>query len=89
MRITLGFCHRYATLLTTLAAPDVDDDVRVGVLGERLRDDSLAATEGAGDGCGTTLHAAAKEGQVSYQWNTAHVIATCDLIAISNMFCNK
>ena len=34
-------------LVSSLAAADVDDDVGVGVLGQRLRDDSLAAAEGA------------------------------------------
>eukprot|EP00965_Chrysotila_dentata_P219754 6191336-Pleurochrysis_carterae.AAC.2 len=39
-----------------LSASDVDDAVRVGVLGERLRDDGLAAAKGAGDGAGAAQH---------------------------------
>eukprot|EP00053_Salpingoeca_punica_P023409 m.9950 g.9950 ORF g.9950 m.9950 type:complete len:683 (-) comp5100_c0_seq1:47-2095(-) len=44
-------------LVAALAAADVDDNVRVGVLGERLRNDSLAAAKGAGNGRGAALHA--------------------------------
>ena len=36
-------CH----LVAALAAAHVDDAVRVGVLGQRLRDDGLAAAKGA------------------------------------------
>jgi hypothetical protein len=39
-------------LVAALAAAHVDDAVRVGVLGEGLRDDGLAAAKGAGDGAG-------------------------------------
>lgn len=41
-------------LVTTLTATDVDDAIRVGVLGESLRNASLAATEGTGNGASTT-----------------------------------
>ena len=52
----LGELHEYfGHLVTALTATDVDDAVRVGVLGERLRNDSLTATEGAGNGAGSTL----------------------------------
>ena len=43
-------------IIATLTTPDVDDDVGVGVLGEGLRDDSLAAAKGARDGSGAALH---------------------------------
>lgn len=43
-------------LIAALAAADVDDDVTVGVLGERLRDDRLAAAKGAGNGRRAALH---------------------------------
>ena len=43
-------------LVATLTASDVDDTVRVGVLGEGLRDTGLAAAEGAWDSAGTSLH---------------------------------
>ncbi len=36
--------------MQALAAANVDDAVRVGVLGQRLRNDRLATPEGAGDG---------------------------------------
>ncbi len=45
---------------TALAAADVDDAVRVGVLGQRLADDRLATAERAGDGaraCARQAHA--------------------------------
>jgi hypothetical protein len=44
-----------AHLVAALPAPHVDDDVRVGVLGQGLGDDGLAATEGPGDGRGSAL----------------------------------
>lgn len=53
--------NNYKIVRTTLSATDVDDDVRVGVLGQSLRDDSLAATEGAGDGRSTTLDTAIRQ----------------------------
>lgn len=37
--------------------PDVDDHVRVGVLGQGLRNDSLSATESTWNGAGSTQHA--------------------------------
>lgn len=39
-------------LVTALAAAHVDDAVGVGVLGQRLADDGLAAAKGTGDGAG-------------------------------------
>mmetsp|Transcript_31231 Transcript_31231/g.92730 ORF Transcript_31231/g.92730 Transcript_31231/m.92730 type:complete len:665 (-) Transcript_31231:90-2084(-) len=42
-------------LVAALAAADIDDDVRVRVLGEGLRDHRLAAAEGAGHGRGAAL----------------------------------
>ena len=45
-------------LVAALAAAHVDDDVRVGVLGQRLRNHSLTAAKGAGDGRGAALHTA-------------------------------
>jgi hypothetical protein len=50
--------HKYFShLVTALTATDVDNDVRVGVLGQGLRNDSLTATEGTGNSSGTTLDA--------------------------------
>eukprot|EP00962_Isochrysis_galbana_P003599 scaffold1021_cov108-Isochrysis_galbana.AAC.20 len=43
-------------LVAALAASDVDDAVRVGELGQRLRDDRLAAAEGAGHSAGAAEH---------------------------------
>lgn len=43
-------------LISALTTTDVDDDVRVGVLGQGLRNDSLSAAEGTGDGGGSSLH---------------------------------
>jgi hypothetical protein len=40
--------------VTTLTAADVDDAIRVGVLGESLRNAGLTATESAGNSAGTT-----------------------------------
>ena len=40
--------------VTTLTATDVDDAIRVRVLGESLRNTGLAATEGTGNSAGTT-----------------------------------
>mmetsp|Transcript_64817 Transcript_64817/g.166821 ORF Transcript_64817/g.166821 Transcript_64817/m.166821 type:complete len:597 (+) Transcript_64817:397-2187(+) len=48
-------CEHLSHLVAALAAADVDDDVRVGVLGEGLGDDRLAAAEGAGHRRGATL----------------------------------
>ena len=43
-------------LVAALAAADVDDALRVGVLRERLRDDRLAAAEGARHGARAAEH---------------------------------
>ena len=40
--ITKYFRH----FVSTLSTSDVDDGIGVGILGQRLRDDSLSATEG-------------------------------------------
>ena len=45
-----------AHLVPALPAPHVDDDVRVGVLGQRLGDHGLAAPKGPGNSCCSTLH---------------------------------
>lgn len=42
-------------LVSSLSAPNIDDNIRIGVLGQRLRNDSLAASEGTGNGRGTSL----------------------------------
>jgi hypothetical protein len=53
----LGELHQhFGHLVAALTTADVDNAVRVGVLRQRLRDDSLAAAEGAGDGARTTLN---------------------------------
>mmetsp|Transcript_8655 Transcript_8655/g.14936 ORF Transcript_8655/g.14936 Transcript_8655/m.14936 type:complete len:548 (+) Transcript_8655:633-2276(+) len=46
----------FSHLVTALAAADVDNDIRVGKLGQRLRDHSLAATERARDRARSTQH---------------------------------
>jgi hypothetical protein len=56
--------------VASLSATDVDDHVGVGVFGERLRDDGLAATEGSGDGRGTTLDASATKNQTTNRTST-------------------
>jgi len=43
-------------LVSSLSAAHVDDDLAVGVLGQRLGDDRLAAAEGSRDGRGPALH---------------------------------
>lgn len=45
----------FSHFIATFSAADVDDDLRVGVLGEGLRDTGLACTEGTGDSAGTAL----------------------------------
>lgn len=46
-------------LVTTFTATYVDDNVGVGVLGQGLRDDGLAATEGTGNSSGSALDTSA------------------------------
>ena len=41
--------------ISSLTTPHIDNNIRVGVLGERLGDDSLATTKGSRDGGGSTL----------------------------------
>ena len=43
-------------LVSSLATSHVDDDVRVGKLGQGLGDNCFAATEGSWNGCGTSLY---------------------------------
>lgn len=43
-------------LVPSLTAAHVDDDVTVGVFGQRLRDDGLATPESPGDGRGPALY---------------------------------
>mmetsp|Transcript_125902 Transcript_125902/g.187926 ORF Transcript_125902/g.187926 Transcript_125902/m.187926 type:complete len:462 (-) Transcript_125902:85-1470(-) len=53
----LGKVHEHLShLVSALAASDVDDGVGVGVLGERLRDHSLAAAERARHSAGSAEH---------------------------------
>ena len=47
----------FGHFVSSLSAADVDDDVGVGKLGKRLRNDGFATTESTGDGCGSTLNA--------------------------------
>ncbi len=49
-----------AHLVAALSAAHVDDDVRVRVLGQGLRDHGLAATERPRNGCGSTLQPTGK-----------------------------
>ncbi len=52
----LGEILEYFThLISTFSTPDIDDDVRVGVLGEGLGDYGFTATESSGDSCCTSL----------------------------------
>ena len=46
----------FSHLVSALTAADVNDTVRVGVLGKRLRNASLSAAEGAWDSASTTLN---------------------------------
>ena len=49
--------HQYFShFVTTFTAPDVDDDIGVGVLGKGLGNHSLSTAESTGNGGGTTLH---------------------------------
>ena len=43
-------------LISSLSTANVDDDIAVGVLGQRLRDDGLTTSERSGDGGCTTQH---------------------------------
>jgi hypothetical protein len=43
-------------LISTLSASDINDCIRVRVLGKSLRDTGLATTEGTWDSASTTLH---------------------------------
>ena len=54
------FVKHLSHLVTALTTADVDDAIGVGVLGESLRDASLAATEGAWNGASTALHGGEK-----------------------------
>merc|ERR1719322_1205187 len=49
--------QHFRHLIATLATAHIDDDVRVGVLGEGLRDHSLATSESARNGSGASLDA--------------------------------
>eukprot|EP00760_Papus_ankaliazontas_P029145 PhM_4_TR4148/c1_g1_i1/m.22013 len=56
-RRELGELHENLShLIAALTAADVHNGVGVGVLGERLRNDGLAAAEGTGDGASAALH---------------------------------
>ena len=44
-------------LISTFATTNVNNDITIRELGECLRDDSLATTEGTRDCCCATLHA--------------------------------
>ena len=52
--------QHFRHLVSSLPTAHVDDDVTVGVLGQRLWDDGLATAEGARDGSGSSLHASEK-----------------------------
>lgn len=55
-KISQDFRH----FIPTFAASNIDNDVAVGILGQRLRDHRLAAAEGAWYSRGAALHAAAE-----------------------------
>lgn len=52
--------------VTSFSTPYVDDDIGVGVLGQRLGDDSLSAPESSGNGCGSTLDTTGIKINISY-----------------------
>ena len=51
-------------LISSLSTADVDDDVRVGELGESLGDDSLPTAKGSRDGRRTSLDTPGGEGTI-------------------------
>lgn len=52
--------QHFRHFISTLSAAHVDNDVAVGILGQRLRDHRLPAAEGAGYGGGAALHASVR-----------------------------
>ena len=62
--LKLGEVIEYLShLITTLTASDINDTVRVGVLGEGLGNTGLTAAEGAWNSASTTLHSGEKSVQ--------------------------
>lgn len=55
-KISQDFRH----LIPTFSASNINNDVAVGILGQRLRDHRLPAPKGTWNSCGAALHAAAE-----------------------------
>jgi hypothetical protein len=59
----MGISHRREILkhfrhfISSLTTTNVDNNVGVGILGKRLRNDSLSTAEGAGNSCRSTKNA--------------------------------